>query len=97
MVGTTELTESEAESASHARREAQPEASTEIAETRSHVEQALAALPEEYREVIVLRDLVGLSNEEVADALELAVAAAKSRIHRGRMQLRTLLEPLADD
>jgi RNA polymerase sigma-70 factor (ECF subfamily) len=45
----------------------------------------------------VLRDLAGLSNEEVADALDLSVAAAKSRIHRGRMQLRELLEPgLAD-
>ena len=93
---TTELTESEAESSSHAPRETQPEAGAEMAETRAHVERALAALPEDYREAVVLRDLVGLSNEEVADALGLSLAAAKSRIHRGRMQLRALLEPHAD-
>lgn len=42
---------------------------------------------------MVLRDLVGPSNEEVAAAHELTVQAAKSRIHRGRLQLRELLEP----
>lgn len=39
---------------------------------------------------LVLRDVEGLSNEneEVAEALEVSLAAAKSRIHRGRMHLR---------
>jgi RNA polymerase sigma-70 factor, ECF subfamily len=54
---------------------------------------ALAQLPFEYREAVVLRDLAGLSNEEVATALDVSLAAAKSRIHRGRLQLRELLEP----
>ena len=36
----------------------------------------------------MLRDIEGLSNEEVARVLEISLAAAKSRIHRGRMQLR---------
>jgi RNA polymerase sigma-70 factor (ECF subfamily) len=40
----------------------------------------------------VLRDVEGLSNEEVARVLEISLAAAKSRIHRGRMQLREQLE-----
>jgi RNA polymerase sigma-70 factor (ECF subfamily) len=39
----------------------------------------------------VLRDVEGLSNEEVAQALGISVAAAKSRIHRGRMQIRAAL------
>lgn len=94
---TTELTVSEAETATHVRRDTQPEASAEAAEVKARVEEALVSLPDDYREAVVLRDLVGLSNEEVADALELSLAAAKSRIHRGRMQLRALLEPFTGD
>ena len=52
----------------------------------------LRALPDEYRVAVLLRDVEGLSNEEVAAALEITLAAAKSRIHRGRMQLRAELE-----
>jgi RNA polymerase sigma-70 factor, ECF subfamily len=52
----------------------------------------LRALPFEQRAAVVLRDIEGLSNEEVAEALGISVAAAKSRIHRGRMQLREALE-----
>jgi RNA polymerase sigma-70 factor (ECF subfamily) len=40
----------------------------------------------------VLRDVEGWTNDEVADALGVSVAAAKSRIHRARMQLRQDLE-----
>ena len=52
----------------------------------------LGALPFDQRAAVVLRDVEGLSNEEVAEALGISVAAAKSRIHRGRMQLRAALE-----
>lgn len=62
------------------------------ADTRAFLIERLRALPVEYRAAIVLRDLEGLSNEEVAQALEITLAAAKSRIHRGRMQLREELE-----
>ncbi|MGH2921781.1 MAG: RNA polymerase sigma factor [Gaiellaceae bacterium] len=48
----------------------------------------LAALPFEFRAAVVLRDVEGLTNAEVAEALGVSVAAAKSRIHRGRMQIR---------
>jgi RNA polymerase sigma-70 factor, ECF subfamily len=51
----------------------------------------LAALPFEQRAAVVLRDVEGLSNAEVAEALGISVAAAKSRIHRGRMQIRDAL------
>ena len=91
---TVDLAASETQSASRVPRDTQPESSAEASETRAQVEQALAGLPDDYREAVVLRDLAGLSNEEVADALGLTLAAAKSRIHRGRMQLRALLEPL---
>ena len=52
----------------------------------------LRALPFEYRAPLVLRDVEGLSNQEVADVLGLSLAAAKSRIHRARMQIRAELE-----
>lgn len=50
------------------------------------------ALPDELRVPLVLRDVEGLSNQEVADVLELSLAAAKSRIHRARMRIRAELE-----
>jgi RNA polymerase sigma-70 factor (ECF subfamily) len=62
------------------------------ADTRAFLIERLRALPIEYRTAVVLRDVEGLANEEVAEALEISLAAAKSRIHRGRMQLRAELE-----
>jgi RNA polymerase sigma-70 factor (ECF subfamily) len=70
-----------------------PEAAAEASRLRDLVVTALAELPFEYREAVVLRDVAGLSNAEVAAALGVTVAAAKSRIHRGRLQLRDLLAP----
>jgi RNA polymerase sigma-70 factor (ECF subfamily) len=58
---------------------------------------ALAALPFEYRAAVVLRDVEGLTNAEVAEALDISVAAAKSRIHRGRMQIRDALAEWEQD
>lgn len=49
-------------------------------------------LPLDERAPLVLRDLQGLSNQEVADVLGLSVAATKGRIHRARMRLRTAYE-----
>jgi RNA polymerase sigma-70 factor (ECF subfamily) len=55
--------------------------------------QALAQLPEDWRTAVVLRDIDGLTTEEAAAAVGVRAAAFKSRLHRGRMQLRALLEP----
>lgn len=79
------------------RSEQRPEAAAEASHLRSLVVSALAELPFENREAVVLRDLAGLSNAEVAAALGISIAAAKSRIHRGRLQLRDRLEPLDRD
>ena len=62
------------------------------ADARSFLVERLRALPDDHRAAVVLRDVEGLSNEEVADVLGVTLAAAKSRIHRGRMQLRADLE-----
>jgi len=67
---------------------ANPEKALLQHERREVLHQALAALPAEYRAVVALRDLQGLSNEEVAEVLGLTVAAVKSRLHRGRLALR---------
>lgn len=64
----------------------------EASELRRFLVGTLRALPDEYRDALVLRDLEGFSNEEVAAILELSVPAAKSRIHRARMQVREALE-----
>jgi RNA polymerase sigma-70 factor, ECF subfamily len=52
----------------------------------------IRALPDELRLPLVLRDLEGLSNQEVAEVLDVSLAAAKSRVHRARMQIRAELE-----
>jgi RNA polymerase sigma-70 factor, ECF subfamily len=49
---------------------------------------ALAQLPTEWRDAVVLRDIEGLSTEEAADIVGVRQSAVKSRLHRGRMQLR---------
>jgi RNA polymerase sigma-70 factor (ECF subfamily) len=69
-----------------------PEAAAETGDLRARIVAGLAALSLEHREAVVLRDVAGLTNEEVAAALDIGLAAAKSRIHRGRMQLRDALD-----
>lgn len=58
---------------------------------REILNQALEGLAEEYRVVVVLRDVEGLSNEEVAEELGISVSAVKSRLLRGRLALRQRL------
>ncbi len=55
------------------------------------VHNALAELPPEWRSVVILRDMEGFSNKEVAEVLKISVPAVKSRLHRGRVFLRNLL------
>jgi RNA polymerase sigma-70 factor (ECF subfamily) len=65
-----------------------PESALLSQETRTLIQRAIEALPDLYRTVVVLRDMEGLSNEEVADIIGESVAAVKSRLHRARMALR---------
>lgn len=55
---------------------------------RERLQAAIEKLPAELRAVVVLRDLEGLSNEEVSKTLGLSVPAVKARLHRGRIALR---------
>jgi RNA polymerase sigma-70 factor, ECF subfamily len=65
-----------------------PEATLRSREAQAIVNQAIDALPGQYRAVLLLRDIEGLSTEEVAEILGESVAAVKSRVHRGRMAFR---------
>lgn len=57
-------------------------------ELRAALESAIGELPEDYRVVLVLRDVEGMTTEEVARALGLTIAAVKSRLHRARLFVR---------
>lgn len=65
-----------------------PEEQLLSGETRAVLNRAIDALPGHYRAALVLRDVEGLSNEEVAEALGESVPTVKSRLHRARMALR---------
>lgn len=56
--------------------------------------QALDGLPEEAREVLLLRDVEGLSGEEAAEVLGLGLPAMKSRLHRARLELKERVEAI---
>ena len=62
------------------------------AELRGAIEQAARGLAEDHREVFVLRDLEGLSYEEIAELTHSTVPAIKSRLHRARLALRATIE-----
>ena len=55
------------------------------------VQDYIAALPESYRAVILLHDVQGLSNPEIAAMLDLSLATVKIRLHRARKKLRAAL------
>ncbi|MEJ7615692.1 MAG: sigma-70 family RNA polymerase sigma factor [Pyrinomonadaceae bacterium] len=75
-------------------RQKDPEQTAIIREQEQLLRTALAKLRRPFREVVVLRDVEGLSYEEVAQTLSLSVGTVKSRLARGRTQLRRILEGL---
>jgi RNA polymerase sigma-70 factor (ECF subfamily) len=69
-----------------------PEDETIRGQVRAILEDAIARLPANYRVVLVARDIAELTTEETAEALDLSIAAVKSRLHRARLFLRQRLE-----
>lgn len=68
-----------------------PEQSTTRAELRQLLEEAILELPEQYRTVLMLRDIEELTTAETADALGLSEENVKVRLHRGHAMLRSWL------
>ncbi len=66
-------------------------------EIKTAMNQAITELPEQYKRVFILRDVDGLSNEEVSNILKLTVPAVKSRLHRSRIMLRKKLNRFWND
>ena len=60
-------------------------------ELRSILEEAIDALPPDYRTALVLHDVEGLSNPDIAEALGISLPAVKSRVHRSRLFVRKRL------
>ena len=69
-----------------------PDAAVERTELEAALHRAIAELPDERRIVVVLRDLEGLSYEEIAASLGLELGTVRSRLHRARMDLKDKLE-----
>jgi RNA polymerase sigma-70 factor (ECF subfamily) len=65
-----------------------PELRAEQGQLRGVLEDAVRALPLEYRAPLILRDVEGLSTQEAAEVMELGEAAFKSRLHRARLAVR---------
>ncbi|MCI5047605.1 MAG: sigma-70 family RNA polymerase sigma factor [Aquisalinus sp.] len=63
-------------------------------QVREIMKEKIDALPDQYRIVLVLRDIEEMSTSEVAKALELSEANVKVRLHRARAALKKLLEPM---
>lgn len=63
------------------------------AEVRALVRASIDELPDQFRTVLILRDIEELSTEETAEILEMTTSAVKTRLHRARQALRTLLDP----
>ena len=69
----------------------QPQETVEHREAQKLLQEGLSALPEEYRKVLILREIEGLSYTEIAEVLEISEGTVKSRLSRARLALRTVL------
>jgi RNA polymerase sigma-70 factor (ECF subfamily) len=70
-----------------------PDAAFAREQIRKLLEQAVAALPDTFRTVFVLREIEGLSSEDTAAILDVPVATVKTRLFRGRQRLQRMLAP----
>jgi len=71
---------------------AQPDTLAESSAGLGELSVALDQLPATLRTLVILKDVYGLSHDAIADELDISIAAAKVRLHRGRKRLRELLD-----
>jgi RNA polymerase sigma-70 factor (ECF subfamily) len=77
-------------------REPSPEQGARGREAEQLVERAMEELPEELKEIVVLRDVQDLSYDEIARVLDVPVGTVRSRLNRARTRLVELLEPILE-
>jgi RNA polymerase sigma-70 factor, ECF subfamily len=70
-----------------------PEAGLERTEDERVLGEAMAKLSAEHRTVLVLKDIDGLKYEEIADVMGVPIGTVRSRLHRARLELKSLLDP----
>ena len=78
-------------------KELMPGAETDTNTVHGSVVEAINALPQEFREAVLLRDLNGLSYEEIAKIIDCPIGTVKSRVNRGRIRLQKTLRHLAEE
>jgi RNA polymerase sigma-70 factor, ECF subfamily len=70
-----------------------PERLVMTAELQQYIRESMAKLPEQFRLIIVLRDIQGLSYEEIGEITELNLGTVKSRLARARQKLQAMIRP----
>ncbi len=78
------------------RRDGMPSEMAELTERRAAVWRAIDELPDEFRAVLVLKEIDGLKYEEIADVLDCPLGTVRSRLHRARALLREKLKDELD-
>lgn len=73
-----------------------PEATAAQRELSHALDEAIAALEPKYREVLLLRDVEGLTAPEVGEVLKISTGAVKTRLHRARLSVRAAFSPLLE-
>lgn len=74
-----------------------PEVRVANAQIRKQIDKALKMLPDQARTVFVLRELEGLSYEEIAEATAIKLGTVRSRLFHARKRLREILQPLMEE
>lgn len=72
-----------------------PDDDLQLNETQNCVRQAIALLDEERRAVLLLRDFDGMDYDAIAETLEIPVGTVRSRLHRARLELKSILQQKA--
>ena len=72
----------------------EPSYAMDVSDRQRLVQQALSELGEEFRTALVLKEMDGMSYEEIADIVKVPLGTVRSRIHRARLELREKLSVL---
>ena len=73
-----------------------PEGLARASELGSRIRQALGSLSEPFRSVVILREIQGLTYQEIGEALEIPLSSVRVNLHRGRRRLRDQLREVRD-